>query len=79
MQLLFDASEENGTTCLGLIPGQVRAGRSGHPRAAAHGLECVQRERDDPLLSGMARRAGLFRAQLCGADWRVHAGVGDAW
>ncbi len=40
MQLLFEASEEGDTACLGILPGRVtRVSRSPGLSGAAHGLE----------------------------------------
>lgn len=54
MQLLFDASEEDETRCLGLIPGCVRklAGDEGM-RVPHMGWNTLQPLREDPLLGGM--------------------------
>ena len=54
MQLLFDASEEGDTPCLGLLPGTVRAIARGAGRRVPHmGWNDLQVERADPLLAGL--------------------------
>jgi len=61
MQLLFDASEENETACLGLIPGQVRKLAGGEGIRVPHmGWNALQRERDDSLLAGMTSGAQAY-------------------
>jgi imidazole glycerol-phosphate synthase subunit HisH len=54
MQLLFEASEENDTACLGVIPAQVRriAQRAGLP-VPHMGWNRVHRQQDSPLLRGL--------------------------
>ena len=57
MQLLFDASEEGNTECLGLIPGSVRKLAGGGGIRVPHmGWNALRPLRDDPLLAGI--RAG---------------------
>jgi len=54
MQLLFDASEEGDTPCLGLLPGTVREIARGAGRRVPHmGWNDLQVERADPLLAGL--------------------------
>lgn len=61
MQLLFEASEENETACLGLIPGQVRKLAGGEGLRVPHmGWNALQQERDDPLLSGLTSDAQAY-------------------
>jgi glutamine amidotransferase len=61
MQLLFESSEENEATCLGLIPGRVRKLSEGAGIRVPHmGWNTLQPERDDPLLAGMASGAQAY-------------------
>lgn len=54
MQLLFDASEEGDTTCLGLVPGRVRKLAGGEGIRVPHmGWNALGSLRDDPLLAGV--------------------------
>ncbi|WP_457097711.1 imidazole glycerol phosphate synthase subunit HisH [Lysobacter sp. P5_B9] len=54
MQLLFDASEEDGVQCLGLIPGCVRRLAGGAGIRVPHiGWNALRQRREDPLLAGM--------------------------
>jgi imidazole glycerol-phosphate synthase subunit HisH len=57
MQLLFEASAEGSTQCLGLIPGgAVRfAERPGHP-VPHMGWNTLEIERSSPLLEGLSER-----------------------
>jgi len=61
MQLLFEASEENDTACLGLIPGRVckLTGDEGI-RIPHMGWNALQQERDDPLLTGLPSGAQAY-------------------
>ena len=55
-QILFDASEEDGTTpCLGIIPGQVRRFRPQSPqdKVPHMGWNPIAVRRDHPLLNGI--------------------------
>lgn len=57
MQLLFDASEESDTQCLGLLPGTVRKLAGSKDIRVPHmGWNALKLLRDDPLLDGI--RAG---------------------
>lgn len=57
MQLLFDASEEGDTHCLGLVPGTVRRLAGGAGIRVPHmGWNALRPRRADPLLDGL--RAG---------------------
>jgi glutamine amidotransferase len=60
MQLLFQESEEFGTTAgLGLLPGRVR--RFGANLTVPHvGWNQLRRRRADPLLEGIAERAFFY-------------------
>ena len=54
MQLLFDASEEGSTRCLGLLPGTVREIPRGAGRRVPHmGWNDLKVDRADPLLDGL--------------------------
>ena len=54
MQLLFDASEEAGTACLGVIPGTVRRLATGDGIRVPHmGWNALKTLRADPLLDGI--------------------------
>ena len=55
MQLLFDASEEGATQCLGILPETVRRLRPAPGLPVPHmGWNQLARVRDDPLLEGIA-------------------------
>lgn len=54
MQLLFTASEENDTTCLGVFPGKARLFKATAERAVPHmGWNQIQRTHDSDLLTGI--------------------------
>jgi glutamine amidotransferase len=54
MQLLFQASEEGPTECLGLLPDTVRRIHSAPGRPVPHmGWNQVKCDREDPLLEGI--------------------------
>lgn len=54
MQLLFEASEENDTDCLAIIPGLARRFEPTKERPVPHmGWNQLRRRRDDPLLGGV--------------------------
>jgi glutamine amidotransferase len=54
MQLLYEASEEGGTRCLGVIPGRVRRMRPAQGRPVPHmGWNRVAFQRDHALLEGL--------------------------
>lgn len=61
MQLLFDASEEGDTTCLGLLPGRVQriADRDAFP-VPHMGWNQLEFDSPDPLLDGIARGAHVY-------------------
>ncbi len=55
MQLLYEASEEGGTRCLGIIPGRVRRMRQASGRPVPHmGWNQVEVRREHALLEGLA-------------------------
>jgi glutamine amidotransferase len=57
MQLLFDASDEGPTPCLGVLPGRVERLGAGPDRPVPHiGWNTLERRADSPLLEGL--RAG---------------------
>ncbi len=57
MQLLFDASDEGPTPCLGVLPGRVGRLAAGPDRPVPHiGWNTLERCADSPLLEGL--RAG---------------------
>lgn len=61
MQLLFDASEEGGTECLGLIPGKVARLAGGEGLRVPHmGWNMLEPVVDHPLLSGIPRFAQAY-------------------
>ena len=61
MQLLFEHSEEGDTACLGLLPGTVRhIPQSSNVRVPHMGWNELRRERDDPLLDGIADGAFAY-------------------
>jgi glutamine amidotransferase len=54
MQLLFDASDEGDTPCLGLVPGRVRELPAGEGLRVPHmGWNSTSQMRDDPLMDGL--------------------------
>jgi glutamine amidotransferase len=56
MQLLFGASEEGPTECLGILPGTVRRLQAAPGRPVPHmGWNQIVPAREDPLLAGIAR------------------------
>lgn len=61
MQLLFDASEEQGVECLGLLPGVVRALVPAPGIRVPHmGWNRLDVRCDDPLLAGLAPDAQAY-------------------
>jgi imidazole glycerol-phosphate synthase subunit HisH len=55
MQLLYEASEEGGVACLGLLPGRVRAMRAAPGVRIPHmGWNRLRMRRPSPLLDGLA-------------------------
>ena len=61
LQLLFDAAEEDGTRCLGLIGGTVEL-LEGTPRLPHIGWNDLQVLRPDPLLEGLEKRPTFYFA-----------------
>lgn len=60
-QLLFETSEEGDAALLGFIPGRVRAVEPSPDRPVPHmGWSCLTRDRDDPLLDGIADGAWAY-------------------
>jgi glutamine amidotransferase len=60
-QLLFEASDEGGVDLLGLIPGRVTAMTPSADRPVPHmGWSRLIRDRDDPLLDGVADGAWAY-------------------
>jgi len=54
MQLFFDASEENDTRCLGILPGCAGQLQATPDRSVPHmGWNQIQRTRESPLLDGI--------------------------
>lgn len=61
MQLLFEHSEEGDTTCLGVVPGQVRRIEGDARRRVPHmGWNRLDARADDPLLSGLGADAHAY-------------------
>jgi len=61
MQLLFAASEEGPTECLGILPGAVRRLQSAPGRPVPHmGWNQIVPAREDPLLDGVARNDYVY-------------------
>ncbi len=61
MQLLFGASEEGPTECLGILPGTVRRLQAGPDRPVPHmGWNQIVPIREDPLLEGVARNDYVY-------------------
>jgi imidazole glycerol phosphate synthase glutamine amidotransferase subunit len=59
LQLLFDGSDEDGATTLGILRGRsVRL--AGAPTLPHIGWNQVERRRDDPLFSGIASAADMY-------------------
>lgn len=61
MQLLFDASEEGSTECLGVIPGTVQRLKASPGRPVPHmGWNQLEGQCEDPLLMGIAPRDYVY-------------------
>ena len=61
MQLLFEHSEEGDTTCLGVVPGQVRRIEGSARRRVPHmGWNRLDVLTDDPLLGGLGADAHAY-------------------
>jgi glutamine amidotransferase len=61
MQLLFEASDEGGVACLGLLPGHVTRLRSAPGLRVPHmGWNTLQFERASPLLDGLPPAAEVY-------------------
>jgi imidazole glycerol-phosphate synthase subunit HisH len=61
MQLLFEASDEGSTQCLGVIPGHAMRFDEAPGRPVPHmGWNTVDVERDSPLLSGLGSDAYAY-------------------
>jgi glutamine amidotransferase len=61
MQLLFGASEEGPTECLGILPGTVRRLQPAPGRPVPHmGWNQLVPAREDPLLEGVARNDYVY-------------------
>ena len=61
MQLLFDASEEGGVECLGLLPGTVSRMRGGDGIRVPHmGWNTISPTREHALLGGIPRESQAY-------------------
>lgn len=61
MQLLFGASEEGPTECLGILPGTVRRLLPAPGRPVPHmGWNQIVPQREDPLLEGVTRNEYVY-------------------
>jgi imidazole glycerol-phosphate synthase subunit HisH len=61
MQLLFDASEEGDTDCLGIIPNRARRLQPSPGRPVPHmGWNQLSPVREDPLLEGLASQDYVY-------------------
>jgi glutamine amidotransferase len=61
MQLLFDASEEGDTDCLGIIPNTARRLQPSPGRPVPHmGWNQLSPVREDPLIEGIASRDYVY-------------------
>ena len=61
MQVLFEGSEEGGTTCLGLLPGKVRRLRASPGRRVPHmGWNRLRAGGDDALAAGLDGEYAYF-------------------
>jgi glutamine amidotransferase len=61
MQLLFDASDEGATQCLGIIPGRATRFAEAPGRPVPHiGWNTIDIERDSALLEGLGRNAYAY-------------------
>lgn len=63
MQVLFDASEENnGTNCLGIIPGQVRRFQTGDPlcKIPQMGWNAVSVKQKHPIFEGIEDESEFY-------------------
>ena len=59
LQLLFDGSDEDGATTLGVLPGRT-VGLDGAPTLPHIGWNQVERRREHPALTGIADGADLY-------------------
>ena len=61
MQLLFDASEEDSATCLGVIPGHAKRFASAPERPVPHmGWNKVAQRGNSPIFAGIANGAHFY-------------------
>ena len=81
LQLLYDAAEEDGTRCLGLIGGTVEL-LEGTPRLPHIGWNDLQVLRPDPLLTGLEERPTFYFVHSYYVDpiensWRRQRSMGS--
>lgn len=61
MQLLFDSSAEDETSCLGIIPGRLGLLKAGPGLRVPHmGWNSTRPERGDPLMNGLPERPWFY-------------------
>jgi glutamine amidotransferase len=59
-QIIFEASEEDGASCLGIIPGTVRRFPERGEKIPHMGWNTIERIRSHPLLEGVDRDAWFY-------------------
>lgn len=69
LQLLFESSEEDDVTCLGILPGRVRRFTPAPERPIPHmGWNQITRRRDSPLLDGVPDDSYFYFVHSYAAD-----------
>lgn len=69
LQLLFESSEEDDVTCLGILPGRVRRFAPAPGRPIPHmGWNQITRKRESPLLEGVPDDSYFYFVHSYAAD-----------
>ena len=69
LQLLFESSEEDDVTCLGILPGRVRRFAPAPERPIPHmGWNQITRKRESPLLDGVPDDSYFYFVHSYAAD-----------
>ncbi len=69
LQLLFESSEEDDVSCLGILPGRVRRFAPAPERPIPHmGWNQITRRRDSPLLDGIPDDSYFYFVHSYAAD-----------
>lgn len=69
LQLLFESSEEDNVTCLGILPGRVRRFAPAPERPIPHmGWNQITRKRESPLLDGVPDDSYFYFVHSYAAD-----------